>query len=111
MTIQGSAELVAPTLWTCRYRTMTYASAPPSWSRVPAELVALNSLLPPSWSRFSAELVAPYIEQNTSEHFSRTLFRTFRTAAFLKLLFLKPAAVRAERPLNCFRFEDEGHII
>lgn len=85
-----SAELVALTPKANISNTVTYKIAPPSWSRTPAELVALYCNLPPSWSRFSAEWVAPYIEQNITEHSLQNIFQKFQNRQhFSFFVFLK----------------------
>lgn len=77
-----TADLVALSRQVRPMNSVAYATPPQTWSRCPADLVADEWISPQTWSRFTADLVAPYIEQNTTEHFSRTSFKNSEQAAF-----------------------------
>ena len=81
MMLFSSADLVAQPFTHDRNKSILYGSAPQSWSRRAAELVALFLVRPQSWSRVTADLVAPYIEQNTAEHSFQNIFQNFRTGS------------------------------
>lgn len=76
----ASADLVAHGYTVIHATSVTYPTAPQTWSRPAADLVAFRSGSPQTWSRFTADLVAPYIEQNTAEHFFQNSLQKFRTA-------------------------------